>query len=267
MTSTVKDAARGAESTPAVRTLARCGFAASGVVHAGIGIIALVVAFGGQGEADQSGALKAIAAVPAGFAILWLLALLLWMLGLWYIVEGVLARGESPAKTWGARLNSWGKAVAYIAIGVVSVVVATGGRPDSDRSAQQASSTVLSLPGGPVLLGLAGLVVAGAGVGFAVIGIGRRFEKQLTVPGGAAGTVVKILGVVGYVAKGIALAAVGVLLVVAAVKVDPQQAGGLDAGLAALIRLPYGPWILSAVGIGFLAYAAFLFARTRYAKL
>lgn len=267
MSSSAKSAARGAASTPAVRILVRCGFAASGVVHAGIGVLAIVIARGGTAEADQSGALQAIAAVPAGFVLLWLMAVTLWALGVWYVLEGVLVQAEDETKKWAHRLESWGKALAYIAVGIIAAVVATGGHPNSEKSATKASGSVLNVPGGPFVLGLIGVVIGAIGVGFVVGGITRRFEKRLILPGGAVGTSVVVLGVVGYLAKGLALAALAVLLVVAAVKVDPAQAGGLDKALASLRHLPFGPWLLGAIGLGLIAYAVFLFARARYAKL
>ena len=61
MSSSARRAAHGAKNSKAVQTLARAGFAASGVVHILIGIIAISLAVGGGsggGSADQSGALQ-----------------------------------------------------------------------------------------------------------------------------------------------------------------------------------------------------------------
>ena len=91
MSPNVRAAARTAESTPTVRLLARAGFVANGVVHILVGILVLVVAFGGESESDQAGAFKAIAAAPLGFALLWILAAALWALALWHILDGILA--------------------------------------------------------------------------------------------------------------------------------------------------------------------------------
>ncbi|KHK96214.1 hypothetical protein LK09_16420 [Microbacterium mangrovi] len=267
MTSTTRSAARGAANTPAIHLLVRGGFAASGVVHAGIGLLAIVLARGGHGQADQSGALRAIAAVPAGFVLLWLIAVTLWALGVWYILEGFLVQAPDDTKEWVHRLESWGKALAYIAVGIIAATVASGGHPNSEKSSSRAGDAILRLPGGPFLLGLVGLLIAAIGVGFVVSGITRRFDKRVTLPAGAVDRTVTTLGVVGYIAKGLALVAFGVLLLVAAVKVDPAQAGGLDKALASLRQLPFGSWLLGAIGLGLIAYSLFLFARARYARL
>ncbi len=68
-----------------------------------------------------------------------------------------------------------------------------------------------------------------------------------------------VLGTVGYVGKGIAVAVVGVLIVVAGVRSDPDQATGLDGAFDALRDLPAGSVVLVAVGVGFLAYGVYSF--------
>ena len=99
------------------------------------------------------------------------------------------------------------------------------------------------------------------------MGVMRSFQKKMTIPSGALGTFVTTLGVVGYIAKGIALAIVGVLLVVAAVTSDASQAGGLDDAFDTLRGLFLGPLLVALVGVGFIAYGLFLFFRARYARL
>ncbi|MET0861468.1 MAG: DUF1206 domain-containing protein, partial [Microbacterium sp.] len=84
---------------------------------------------------------------------------------------------------------------------------------------------------------------------------------------GGIGPAVKTLGIVGFIAKGIALVIVGILLLVASVKVDPAAAGGLDGAMTALLALPYGPWLAGAVGVGLIAYGVFCFFRARFARL
>ena len=145
--------------------------------------------------------------------------------------------------------------------------MALGARRNGDRSAQTASRDVLSLSGGPLLLGLLAAGVVIGGIAFAAMGVRRSFLKNVDLPGGRVGSGVTVLGVVGYVAKGGALAIVGALLVVAAVKADPEQAGGLDAAVHTLLGLPFGQALVACAGIGFASYGVYLFFRARYAKL
>ena len=81
------------------------------------------------------------------------------------------------------------------------------------------------------------------------------------------GVGVERLAVAGHVAKGAALALVGVLFCVAGVRRSTGPAGGLDSALKTLREAPLGPYLLTAVGLGIAAYGAYCFARARYARL
>jgi hypothetical protein len=282
-------AARDAEGSGAFRELARLGYAVNGLLHVLIGIIAITVAVGsgstgstpsgsggggsgggsgsGGGEADQSGALSQLASNPAGTALLWVIVVGLFALGLWQVIAGFQVRQSDPKMAWGKRISEFGKAIAYIAVGVTALTFALGGSKSSSGSSQNASASALATPGGVFAVVAVGLVAFGIGVFFVVRGITRRFTKDLILPGGATGRAVVVVGAIGYVAKGIALAVVGVLFVVAAVTFDPSKATGLDGALKSLAALPFGAIILVAVGIGLIAYGAYLGARARWGKL
>lgn len=269
---TPKRVARGAEQSTPLRWAARAGYAANGCVHILIGVIALVVAFGGDGDADQSGALRVIAEAPLGFVALWLIAVTLWALGVWQLFEGILARAPSDdragsAKKWGKRVGAWGQCAIFIALGLVAASVALGARVDAEETAEEASRGVLQLPGGPIFLGLVGVGVAIAGIAFIVMGVRRSFRNKIDIPHHGIGRGISGLGVVGFIAKGVALGIVGTLLLAAAITTDPEAAGGLDGAVDALLGQQYGPWLVGATGVGFIAYGLFSLFRARYARL
>lgn len=264
---TAKHAARQARSSTPLRALARGGYAANGAVHLLIGVLVIAVANGAGGDSDQAGAFKAIAAAPLGFVALWALAALLAALGLWHLAEGVVTSRRSDVKKWAVRTSEWGQAGVFIVLGVIAASVALGARPDADEAAQDASRGVLGIPGGAWLLGLVGVGIGIGGIAFVVMGARRSFRLKVAVPDGALGAVVSFLGVVGFVAKGAALLALGVLLVVAAVKVDPEAAGGLDGALRGLVEMDSGPLLVGAIGAGLLAYGVFCFFRAAFARL
>lgn len=267
MTDAAKRVARSAEASRGMRLLARGGFAANGVVHVLVGVIVLVIAFGGRGQSDQAGAFRAIAAAPAGFVALWALAVLLAGLGVWHVLDGILASRRSPTRRWGVRVSAWGQAVVFLTLAVIAGSVALGARPDTDETAQEASRGVLAVPGGVVVLLIVGVGIAIGGVVFVVMGVRRSFRRKMAIPAGRLGATVTVLGVTGFTAKGVALLIVGVLLVVAAVRVDPEAAGGLDGAIQALLQVFLGPLLVALVGAGLVAYGVFCFFRARYARL
>lgn len=267
-----KRVAREAEQNTPLRALARGGYAANGLVHILIGVITLVVALGGKGATDQSGALTAIAEAPLGFAALWIIAITLCALGVWQILEGILMRAAAddvPAQAgkWGRRTGAWGQAAIFIALGVIAASVALGARVDAEEATENASRGLMSIPGGPIVLVLIGIGIGIGGVAFIVMGARRSFRSKIEIPEHGIGRGIAGLGVVGFIAKGVALVIVGVLLVVASLSSDADTAGGLDGALRAILVLALGPWLVAAVGIGFIAYGLFCLFRARYAKL
>ena len=262
-----KRVAREAQSMPWFRALARLGYVSSGIVHALIGVIALIVALGGDAATDQTGALRAIAALPLGFAGLWIIAAGFWALAAWKVIEGILIRRDHPVQKWGARIGQWGQAAVFAALGVIAAAIALGARLSSERAAEQASRGVLQIPGGMFLLIAVGIGVGITGVSFVSMGVRRSYRTQVSVPDGALGRVVDGLGIVGFLAKGVALIAIGVLLVIAAIRDEARTAGGLDGALGALLELALGPVLVASIGMGFIAYGVFCFFRARYARL
>lgn len=264
---TPKGAARAAQDSTAFRIVARIGYVVLGILHIVIGVIAISIATGGGGEADQGGALEQIRSAPMGVALLWIIALGLFALAIWQIAEAFLERNPDTKKKWAYRIKYIGTAAVYIAIAVTAVIFATGGQSDSSQSTQSFSAQLLATPGGVFLLVLVGLIVLGIGIAFIVRGITRAFEKHLDLPPDPARKGIVTFGVVGYIAKGIAIGVAGVLFIVAAVTANPEQAGGLDAALHTLAGLPFGQIILWIVGAGLVIYGLFCFARARYARM
>ena len=81
---------------------ARGGYVVSGLLHLTIGYLAIRIALGsGGGNADQSGALAAVAAKPGGVVALWVAVLAFLVMALWRLVETALGRSTDP-KTQGA---------------------------------------------------------------------------------------------------------------------------------------------------------------------
>jgi len=267
MTDEMTSAARSASRSRPLQVLARGGYAVNGLLHLLIGGIAIGVAIGRGGEADQSGALGGLAATPGGVFVLWTVVVGLAALGLWQVMEGILVPARDEKRKWAHRAVEFGKAVAYLAVAATAFTFAMGGSSDSGTDAQGFTSTLLATPGGIIVLVLVGLGVLAIGGFFVFKGVTKKFTEDLTVPGGSAGRAVEALGVAGYVAKGVALAVVGILFMVAAFTVDASESTGLDGALKALVELPFGPVILVIVGGGLIAYGLYSFVRARRAHL
>ena len=256
-----------AGSSRALTLIARIGFAASGLMHLLMGYIAIRIAFHHGGESDQSGAFAQMLKLPGGTIVIWVTVAGLAALGLFLLLQAALGIGSSSKKRWARSLVSLGKGVAYLAIAFTALSIALRHPTSSTTSTRHATSTLLSLPGGQVLLILLGIITAGIGGYFIYKGARQKFREDITVPSGHSQRAITVLAMTGYIAKGIAIFTLGVLFVIAAVKVDPQEASGLDGALKSLAALPFGEAILLVIGIGLIAYGLYSFARARLARL
>jgi len=251
---------------------ARAGYAVSGVLHVLIGVLALRVAFGSGGEqADQSGALAAIASTPFGGLVLWFSVLAFLALGAWQVAKAIDggsptgARSESSA---GDRAKAIGRAVVYLALAFAAFSFARGGGTSSSQQTADMTAKLMSAPGGRVLVAAVGLAIVVVGGYHVYKGWKKKFLEDLhRLPSGTAGPVVRRLGVAGYVLKGVALAIVGVLFVTAAVEANPSKATGLDGALHTLRDQPAGVALLVIVALGFVAYGIYSFVRARYGRI
>ena len=263
------DAADDATDSRGFRLAARAGYVAAGLLHFMIGVIALRVATGGAGSPDQSGAVAALAASPGGMVLLWACFLGCAALAVFLFSEIFFgATQRSDRDRLKHRVKMGGQAVVYGAIGAVFGTYALGGTSDSSGSTQSLSARLMAHPAGTVLLIVVGLGLVVAGAFFVHRGVTRSFRENLkSLPPGTAGRAVLWLGTAGYAAKGVALAVLGVLVVVATVRSDPEQSSGLDGALKALQEQPFGAWILGAVALGLICYGVFMVVRARYQRM
>lgn len=259
--------AASASRRPALRVLARAGFVFIGLVHILIGLIALQIDRGQGGEADQSGAIGSLASKPGGMFLLWAGFAACAALALWMLSEAVYAaRSETESKK---KLQSAGaavgKAVVFGFLAFMFAVFAAGGNKNSSQSASDFTAKLMGAPAGVVLLVAVGFAIIVGGVVYVYRGVTRKFLDDLESPGNAR-TAVEWVGTVGYAAKGVVLAVVGVLIIVAAATADPSKSSGLDGGLKALGSQPYGAFLLAAIAAGLVCYGLYSMARARYGR-
>jgi hypothetical protein len=250
----VGEDAREVQHDPRVRVIARTGFAASALLQVLIGVLSIRIAVGASGgRPDQSGAFAGIGRTPAGGVLLWATAVACFALAAWFLLTAVLRRDRERRTRWGKRIADASKAVLYGVLGAQALRFAVGAGSSSAATERRSSGSLLTVPGGPVVLALIGAATGAVGVFLAVRGIRRGFVADLDLPEGAMGRATVVLGVIGFVARGVAIVAVGVLFVVAAVTVDPAKATGLDGALHAFAATALGRVVLVGIGAGWCA--------------
>lgn len=230
----------------------RLGLVVYGVLHLIIAATALQLAFGDRsGTASQQGAFTQLSGSTLGDIALALVAAGLAVLVVEQLVEAAVGHREHDGgKRVLKRLGSAGKAVVYgvLAVSAAQKIFGSGGGTKTDSL----TARLMSAPGGQLLVGLVGVSIVAVGAYLAFKGVTEKFTKDLDGQGssGQRRRPIVLLGKVGYIGKGAALAAVGGLFVTAAVQHQPKESGGLDVALQELLRQPFGVPLVVAVAVG-----------------
>lgn len=260
---------RKAHRSDALDHAVRAGLIAYGGVHLLIGLLAVRLALGDRGEeASATGALQELATKPFGEVLVWAVALGMLLLVVWRALEVVFGhRDESDdASRNRKRAASALKGVLYAALGVTAIRVAVGSSSSSGSGSRGTTAKVMDLPGGQWLVVAVGLAVLGYAGTLVWRGWTEKFAEHLETEGkmGSSGAAYLLLGKVGYIAKGSALAVVGVLFCYAGFTHEAQKSGGLDVALHRVLAQPFGPYLLIAVGLGIGCYGLYCLVRARH---
>jgi Domain of Unknown Function (DUF1206) len=240
------------------------GLVSYGVLHLVLAWIALQLVFSNRGDASTEGALRQLGRQPLGAGLLWIIAIGLFTLTVWQALEATIGR-DQPSRDGRLRrrLTSAGRAVVYLALGVLAVGVAIGSASGSRNGEETVSAKLMSVPFGQVLVAAIGGVVIGIGIAQVVKGVKQNFTEDLDR---GAPPSVRRLGTVGYCAKGIALGIIGGLFVWAAITYDPDKAGGMDAALSTIRDQPFGPALLAIMAAGLACFGVYCFFWARMAR-
>ena len=263
----VREIGRKADDSSLLDHSVRVGLVAYGIVHLLIAWIALQLAFGeDQGSASSKGALSQLAQTPLGGPLLYVVAAGFGALVLWQLIEAVGGhRDKEGKKRVFKRLGSAFKVVIYGALGWSALKIAMGGGSDGGGT-DTMTSKIMSMPGGPILVGLVGLAVLAFACRLIYRGLSEDFADKLDIEGrlGDRGKAFLTFGKIGYVAKGLAFFVVAGLFLWAAWSHDPKKSGGLDQALHKVLEQPFGMPVLIALAAGFACYGLFAFAWARH---
>lgn len=250
---------------------ARWGLTTRGVLYLLIGALAGKIAFGEPGgQADRGGAVQQLSEQPFGKLLVWAAGLGLAAMAVWQLSEAAFGASGADGRKATRRLAAAARCAVYAAgaFSVIAFAMAEGnsGSGSSDAQSKDVTAEVLDLPAGRWLLGVAGLVLVGAGGWMALQAWKRTFRKHLALGSASARTrrIVEFLGVAGGICRGAVFAAAGGFAVAAAVQYDARQAKGMDDTLRSFSTTPVGPWLLVVVAAGLMLYGLFSFAMARW---
>ncbi len=251
----------------------RLGWLAKGAVFATIGVLGLEIARRGSSgdDADQSGALSALADVPAGRVLVFVVAVGLVLFAVWKFWSAAVEDSDTPLDA-ARRIGTFGLGCSYALLGLTGVQIALdrsqGSSGEGATSPETVARFLLSVPAGRVVLAGIGLGTVGVGAYHLWKGLTLRFLDDIDtadLPEAGRRSLIA-LGGFGFSARATMLGIAGFLFVSAAWNYDPSDAAGLDDALRALAAAPFGRWLLALASLGLIAagvYDSITFRRQR----
>jgi hypothetical protein len=237
-------------------SLCRVGFLGRGVLYI---LIAVLVLGTGRTE-DLTGALSYLNH-GSGRLLLLGIAAGMFAYGLWRLADAVFGM-ENPGNDGKAM---WKRAAAgligsiYLYLSYKAATLLLAGQSAASSPEQQAD-TVLDLPGGHLVLGLASIILLAAAAGQLRSAFKCTFLRNLDHR--AKAPLVKWLGRIGYAARGVIFLLVGAMIGRAAIDRRSDEAGGMEQALDVLS----GP-LLYAVALGLLLFGVFSIVEAAFRRI
>ncbi len=258
-----------------VERLVRLGYAMRGVLYLVLGLVAAGVVLGTRSAPkDTTGAIAEIAAQPYGQFLLVVMAIGLAGYSLWGFVRAIwdpLNKGTDMSGL-AARAGYLWSGIAYGTLVLPTVQFLTGrGGVSRGQTAQtqDMTSRLLHTSFGVPLVALIGLIVTAMGLYQIYYGYKAKFTSDIKLEGLPAEEKRRAIdmGRLGYGARGVVFALIGVFLVQAAVTFNPSKAQGIDGVLLKLAQQPYGVLLLGIVALGLIAFGLFSLVSARWARV
>ena len=247
--------------------LMRLGYAGRGVTYLAIAGLSLWTIWQGGDAKGTSEALKAIETSPFGMAILTVIGAGLIAYTIWRVVDGIadLENEGTDGKGLIARAGQITTGLIHGALGLAALALAYGiddGSGGSGSGLARAAGMVMEMPGGRWLVALGGVLTIGAGLYYLHKGWTEGYRKTLRANHFTThwNKVLKA----GVIAQGITIGIIGVFFVTAGLTANPNEAGGLDKTFSWLSGQLYGQVLVTAMCLGLLGFALFLFVNAAY---
>ncbi|TGN62362.1 DUF1206 domain-containing protein [Paracoccus liaowanqingii] len=245
--------------------LMRAGYTGKGLVYLAVAGISLYSIWRGGQAQDTSSALGWLETTWGGGSILFVILLGMVAYALWRVLDAAydLEDYGSEAKGIVARLGMLVTGGIHLGIGVVIFTLLFGGGSSEEGSSiPRYVGMVMGWPGGRWIIGLAALLIVGAGAHYMRQGWTNEYRKHLQASRFTTrwNPILKA----GLIAHGVVVGVVGLLFLFAAWRANPQEAGGTGEAFSWLSGQVYGQMLVIGICVGLLGFAVFCFVNAAY---
>lgn len=251
---------------------ARVGFGARGFVYVSVGALTLLGVFGIGDAVGTGGALAWLVTRP--FGRVWLLLVIAGLAAfvMWRLMQSIFDADHEGKDREGlmTRMGQLFSGLGYsaMAFGASRLLFdkPEDAHTDGVTASRETAETVMSLPWGNWLLAAGGLVIIGIGIANVTRAWREDFTEHLACSESLCRKVAP-LARWGYVSRGLAYLPLGVIVALAGLNARPSDVTSLGAALETVERHPAGPWALTAMAVGLIAFGVFSFIEARWRRI
>jgi len=256
-----------------IKTMARTGFVAKGVVYGIIGVLTFKAAFdmGGQ-KAGQIQVLEFLEKQTFGNILLILMALGLACYAAWRFIQAVKDPENigDDSKGKAKRVAFFCSGLLYLGFGVLAALKAFGsGSGSSGSSGSGQKSSFLASETGLWIIGIVGVGIIIAGIFQFVKAYKNDYQKKFDLTSlheQKKRESIKKTAKFGLSARGVILLIIGFFAVKAAVNSNPSNIKTTKEAFSFIQESNYGPWLMGLVAAGLVAYAIYMFLMAKYRR-
>jgi len=254
-----------------IKPLAKAGYSARGLVYAIVGLFAVLAAFGAGEKKDSQGALQTILHQPFGTVLVWLMVVGLAGYVLWRLIQSLLDTDDYGLDVKGVAVRA-GLMVSAFTYGALAVYalsllgVTSGGSGGGGQG--PVAETLAGIVGARwVALGLS-IIFAGVAIAHWWKAATQKYERHFDASDKEM-VFINPVSMVGLAARGFVLAVISVLLFYRFTSAGTANGDipGLKDALQFVQHLPFGQWLLVALGLGLIFFAAYSFAEARWRRI
>ena len=258
----------------AERKLFQAGHLAKGTVYALLGILSFTLIFGAsQSFTGKKEALSLISEQPFGQALLIILAIGLISYAFWRWMSAYDNFQEEDGKKDGVgKPIAWiFSGLAYIALAVYAIQMVWGGSQNSGQGGgakEDLAATVMQMQGGQIAIIILGVIFVGvAGYQF-YKGWKEKYAENvdLSSANSKEKDLYHTLGKIGHFARAVVFGIIAYFLILAGMQANPDKVKGTGEAIQYLQENQYGLWLVGLMGVGLIAYGAFMFVKSQYGK-
>lgn len=262
------------DSTDQWKKVARAGWVARGLSYSVAGLLTLSLVRGTTAtgaDADQQGALQAIASRATGPYLLIALAIGLGLFALWQGAQFPQLDGHD-LDTWLERGAKVIGVVFYGSLAFTALRLAFGDRDSTQGSrwsVERAISWALESFAGRIATVIAAIAVAAVAARRGARTVTGDLDDDLDFENASPNErrFVELLGRAGEVGRAVSFLIISWFLGVAAWNDDASQAGGLGKSLAQATRTTVGATLTAITGIGFVLFGLYSMFSARHRRL